>query len=296
MELHQVRYFIALCATLNFTRAAEACNVTQPALTRAIQRLEEELGGPLFQRERNLTQLTELGRLMRPFLEQTLAAAEMAKEHASRFHKSEVGSLRLGLLPTVSPRLVAGPLAEVVRRLPTVEIRMRTADQGQLVEDLMAGELDAALLVDGEELPERLDRWSLFREGYRAVFCAGHRLAALDAVSLGALDGEIILERHGCAAVRRIRDLCEAAGAAPRLRHLGETEEHIQQLAALALGVALVPEHVPVLPALATRPVAEAALQRTIVLAAVNGRRHSPTLDAFIRLSRARDFMADLAA
>jgi len=62
MELHQVRYYVALCKALNFTRAAEACNVTQPALTRAIQRLEEELGGPLFQRERNLTQLTELGR------------------------------------------------------------------------------------------------------------------------------------------------------------------------------------------------------------------------------------------
>ena len=74
MEFHQVRYFLALCTTLNFTRAAEACNVTQPALTRAIQRLEEEFGGPLFQRERSLTQLTELGRLMRPLMEQTLAA------------------------------------------------------------------------------------------------------------------------------------------------------------------------------------------------------------------------------
>src|SRR5262249_55698195 len=65
MELHQVRYCVALCKNLNFTRAAEACNVTQPALTRAIQKLEDELGGPLFERERNLTQLTELGRLMR---------------------------------------------------------------------------------------------------------------------------------------------------------------------------------------------------------------------------------------
>src|SRR5205814_5175644 len=96
MELFQVRYFLALAKTLNFTRAAEACNVTQPALTRAIQRLEEELGGPLFQRERNLTQLTELGRLMRPMLEQALAAAESAKQHAQRFRKAELASLRLG--------------------------------------------------------------------------------------------------------------------------------------------------------------------------------------------------------
>ena len=61
MELTQVRYFVALCRTLNFTRAAEACSITQPVLTRAIQRLETELGGPLLYRERNLTQLTPLG-------------------------------------------------------------------------------------------------------------------------------------------------------------------------------------------------------------------------------------------
>jgi len=61
MELFQVRYFLALAKTLNFMRAAETCNVSQPALTRAIQKLEEELGGPLIYRERSLTQLTERG-------------------------------------------------------------------------------------------------------------------------------------------------------------------------------------------------------------------------------------------
>jgi DNA-binding transcriptional LysR family regulator len=97
MELHQVRYFIALSNTLNFTRAAEACNVTQSALTRAIQRLEEELGGPLLQRERHLTQLSELGRLMLPLLEQSLAMAEAAKQRAYKFKKGEEATLAPGL-------------------------------------------------------------------------------------------------------------------------------------------------------------------------------------------------------
>src|SRR5688500_7147290 len=69
MEMHQIRYFLAVCSTLNFTRAAEQCNVTQPALTRAIQKLEEELGGLLFRRERKLTHMTDLGNLVRPQLE-----------------------------------------------------------------------------------------------------------------------------------------------------------------------------------------------------------------------------------
>lgn len=108
MELHQVRYFVTPCKTLNFTRAAEACNVTQPALTRTIQRLEDELGGPLVQRERSLTQLTELGRLMRPLLEQTIAAAEAAKENAARFRRSELATLRIRLSPR-DPRCRAAP-------------------------------------------------------------------------------------------------------------------------------------------------------------------------------------------
>ena len=61
MEMHQVRYFLAIAEELNFTRASERCNVTQPALSRAIKILEEELGGLLFRRERDLTRLTDLG-------------------------------------------------------------------------------------------------------------------------------------------------------------------------------------------------------------------------------------------
>ena len=78
MEMHQVRYFLAVCELLNFTRAAERCNVSQPALTRAVKKLEDELGGPLFRRERNLTHLSDLGRMMKPHLEQSLAGATAA--------------------------------------------------------------------------------------------------------------------------------------------------------------------------------------------------------------------------
>ena len=68
--MHRVRYFLALCETLNFARAAETCNVSQPALTRAVRKLEEELGGLLLRREHLLTHLTDFGRLVRPHLEQ----------------------------------------------------------------------------------------------------------------------------------------------------------------------------------------------------------------------------------
>jgi LysR family transcriptional regulator, hydrogen peroxide-inducible genes activator len=78
MELHQIRYFVALSRSLNFTRAAERCNITQSALTKAIQRLEGELGGELIYRERQFTKLTELSKLVLPRLEEILSAADDA--------------------------------------------------------------------------------------------------------------------------------------------------------------------------------------------------------------------------
>ena len=79
METNQVRYFLTLCRELNFTRAAELCHVSQPALTKAIKNLEEELGGELFRRERGNTHLTDLGRLVKPHFEQVFAATETAR-------------------------------------------------------------------------------------------------------------------------------------------------------------------------------------------------------------------------
>jgi len=106
LDLIQIRYFLTLAQTLNFTRAAEACNVTQPALTKSIQRLEGELGGPLLLRERSHTQLTPLGNTMLPLLQQTFDAAEAARNGAARFRTQDVARLRLGLGAWIEPAVV----------------------------------------------------------------------------------------------------------------------------------------------------------------------------------------------
>src|SRR5579864_2502893 len=105
MELHQVRYFLALASTLNFTRAAEQCNVTQPALTKGVQKLEQELGGQLIYRERQLTQLTDLGKEVLPLLERTRFSAEMVRRRALEFQRKEIAPLKIGLAPSVSATL-----------------------------------------------------------------------------------------------------------------------------------------------------------------------------------------------
>ena len=91
MEMHQVRYFLAVARTLNFTRAAEECHVAQPSLTRAIRQLEGELGGDLFRRERPQSQLTDLGQRMLPLLKQCYDSAVSARSLASAIKSGEVG-------------------------------------------------------------------------------------------------------------------------------------------------------------------------------------------------------------
>src|ERR1043165_5846154 len=103
MEMHQVRYFLAVAEELNFTRAAEKCNVSQPSLSRAIQMLEQEFGGPLFWRERGRTNLTELGQMIRPHLDTVFSAAVRAKQTSKDLSQKKTVPLKLGIMSTISP-------------------------------------------------------------------------------------------------------------------------------------------------------------------------------------------------
>ena len=97
MELHQVRYFLKAGETLNFTRAAEQCGVSVPSLSRAIHQLEEELGGQLFRRERHLTHLTDLGRLMLEHFTRLFPQAPVPDARAGTFALFKAGTLRAAL-------------------------------------------------------------------------------------------------------------------------------------------------------------------------------------------------------
>jgi molybdenum-dependent DNA-binding transcriptional regulator ModE len=85
MEMHQIRYFLALCEEKSFTRAAKRCGVSQPSLTNAIKRLEAEFGGPLFERSRRMTRLSSLGEIVRPNLAEMERSAANANRTAAAF-------------------------------------------------------------------------------------------------------------------------------------------------------------------------------------------------------------------
>ena len=132
MEMQQVRYFVALCETLNFTRAAERCNVTQPALSRAIQQLEDEVGGLLFRRERNLTHITDLGALLRPRFQQVVDELSGVRVEASKFLCLSDASLKVGVMCTIGPRRFTGLLTDFNRRHRGIQHALVVRDDGAI--------------------------------------------------------------------------------------------------------------------------------------------------------------------
>src|SRR5215472_17178784 len=177
MELHEIRYFLALGKTLNFTKAAEMCNVTQPALTRAIQKLEAELGGLLFSRERGNTHVTELGRLLEPHLTEVLSRTQAARETATRFLRLDSAQLRLGVMCTIGPMRFVGFLSRFRGDNPGVEITMTEAVPDRLCELLLKGELDVALLAKPGGFASPLQPQPLYQERFVIACSAGHPFA-----------------------------------------------------------------------------------------------------------------------
>lgn len=289
MELHQVRYFLAVASTLNFTRAAEMCNVTQPALTKGVQKLEQELGGQLIYRERQLTHLTDLGKAVLPMLERAFASTEAVRRRAREFQQKKVAPLTIGLAPCISASLVLDPISEIRKFVPGLHVELREETPTRLVELLLEGEINAALVGDIDDKPERIDDWALFSERYVAVLASSHQLADLPVIGMEALREATILYRTNCDALPKFQHLL-FPDAPPDHNHRSGREQHLQHLAAAGFGIVLTPEHMPRLPSLKALPIEGDPVWREVHLLAVQGRRYSPALDAFVKVARLRDW------
>jgi LysR family transcriptional regulator, hydrogen peroxide-inducible genes activator len=284
MEMHQVRYFLALSEDLNFTRAAERCHVAQPSLTRAIKQLEDEMGGALFHRERANTHLTELGRTLKPYLEQVYSRAEQAKREAQEFIRLNKTPLRLGLMCTVAPTYLLDLVAAVRTRHPGIELQIIDAAAKQLQERLIAGALDIAIFaLPNLAAEERLHHQALYREQFQIVLEPRHRLAAQPAVRVKDLDGEHYLSRVNCEFGDAADAVFDAQGVAGPTVYQSERDDWILAMVAAGLGYAFMPALCVDHPGVAARPLIEPEIWREVALVTVRGRPHSPGVGALVQ-------------
>lgn len=288
MEMHQIRYFLAVAKTLNFTRAADQCNVTQPSLTRAIQKLEDEFGGQLFHRERALTHLSELGRMVLPHLEQTFEAAEAATLLAGSVGRAEITPLVIGVAHGMTSTTLDDILQSLTVVLPGLTLDLRSGTSDQLVDMSLKGGIDLLLIALPGAVHDRLESWPLFQKNYRLAMWTGHKLAHASPPLLADVASEICID---CAddGAALWRSAVTEAGLEPRFRHRIENLSQALRMIAQGLGMAVLSADLQadgiVLQRLADHP-----LHLNIVLASVTGRRRGRAADAFLRAARARDW------
>ena len=293
MQLNEIRYFIALSETLNFTKAAETCNVSQPALTRAIHKMEQELGGLLFSRERNNTHLTALGRLVEPHLHEIVSHRGQVEKLATRFISLERAALSVGVMCTIGPILFASFLASFRVDHPGVELSLLEGVPDRLCAMLLEGEIDVAIMASPRGFAPELHATPIYDERFVIACSAGHRFARQDSVPLASLDGEFYLLRINCEFREVLDELCLNQNARLIHSYRSEREDWILTMVAAGLGVCFLPEFSNAVPGVIGVPVVLPSVSREVCLVTVAGRRHAPPVAAFVQAVQRYRWVAD---
>jgi DNA-binding transcriptional LysR family regulator len=293
MDVRQVRYFLEAARTLNFTRAAEASHISQPALTMSIKRLEDELGGALFLRRGRTLALTDFGRSMRPALNEFARHFERLHALAHTELNWRTAPVRLGVLPTIGPVRIAAFLAEVERRMPAVEVTVEEDALDRLWAHLGDGNLDACIVNRMPDTPPKLGVCTLYEERYVVVLPPGHPFTEKSDVELADLADHRYVDRLYCELKRAVAKTLEEQHITLYAKFRSAREDWVQSMVLAGLGYAVMPEYSVTHPQLVTRPLAKPGLTREVALLyTANAPRH-PELESFV--DAARDFgWADL--
>jgi DNA-binding transcriptional LysR family regulator len=294
--MHQIRYFLAVSETLNFTKAAERCNVAQPALTRAMKALETELGGELLRRERALSHLTELGQRMLPMLRQCYETALAAKTVAASIRNCTSAPLSMAISRTVALSHFTPMLHELSRALPGLELKLRRGSGNEVAEHLKSGAAELVIAGPLDKTWSRLDELPLFEEPYGLVVTPTHRLAGKDKAEFKDLASESLLINTGCEMIEELKACLEANGVLDAATHHVATHEDVLALLKADLGVAIIPVGAVETNGLCHIPLKQFDLARRVSVYTVAGRQRAIGCATLFNMLRAADWGFDTGA
>lgn len=192
MELRQIKYFLAVAKTLNFSTAANALCITQGTLSQQIKQLEDEMGTPLFNRSSHKVSLTEAGEEMLPLAKQTLTASAECFQRISDLKKGVAGTLNIGL--TASFRgIVNEAMKKYIKEYPGVKIQIMYGTSVELLHMLREHEIDFFLAFKPATFYEDLESLPLMETELSAVMSKDHPLADKDVLTLKDLERQRIV-------------------------------------------------------------------------------------------------------
>ncbi|MCV2352868.1 hydrogen peroxide-inducible genes activator [Paucibacter sp. B2R-40] len=247
MTLTELRYIVAVARERHFGRAAEACHVSQPTLSVAIKKLEEELDVRIFERGANEISVTPLGDEIVRQAQSVIEQASAIKEIAKRGKDPLAGTLRLGLIYTIAPYLLPALVKCVIERYPQMPLMLQENFTSKLLEMLRTGELDCAVLA--EPFPDAgLAVAPLYDEDFMIAVPAAHPLAERSEISAEELKLETMLLLGAGHCFRdHVLEVCpeyarfssDAEGI--RKSFEGSSLETIKHMVASGMGVTVVP-------------------------------------------------------
>lgn len=241
MEMHQLRYAVAVARAGNFSRAAEQCHVSQPSLSQQILKLEAELGERLFDRMKREARLTTHGEAFLRRAVRILEEVDAARREASDAQSLLRGRLSVGVLPTIAPYLLPEALAAFAEKHPGVEIVVQEDTTARLLKLALACEIDFALASRPIEDP-RMEVKDLFAEELRLALPPGHPLARKRTVSVADLEQErFIVMKEGHCLGDQVLNFCERREFRPVISFRSAQLETIQALVRSGVGISLVP-------------------------------------------------------
>jgi LysR family transcriptional regulator, hydrogen peroxide-inducible genes activator len=243
MEMHQIRYFLAVCDHQNFTRAAQFTYVSQPSLTQAIKKLEDELGGELFVRNRLGCQLTALGRMVEPNLRRIFKDTLSTKADAIRFTRLNVIPLRIGLMTTIGAQRLIPVFSSYQQDYPHIELELLVDSEAQLLKQLEAGVLDLVISAPTQLLAQPYQSTPLYTERYVVVFNPAHRFNQLTHIDLKDIQAEPYLDRLHCELREKLKTVCQDREITLYATYRSNSEEWILNMVRAGIGVALMPEY-----------------------------------------------------
>jgi len=287
MEMSQIKYVLAAARALNFTKAAQDCNVSQPALTKAVKTLESEMGAPLFHREGKRVLLSDFGKRMLPHLQRIMDEAEVAHDLAQNFKLLIKVPVRLGVMSTVGHLRFARFLGQFEQAHEGVELSVSEDSVERLKARLYDGEIDLAVLNPLDGLGDDFHARELYKERYIVIFPPEHPLGERNAIKLSDLSGEPYVDRLACEMREMVTAVCEQRNIDLYARFRSEREDWVQAMVLARIGFAFMPEYSVSLPGLLQRPLIEPEVERSISLVSVPGRPFSPAVQAFVRSAQA---------
>ncbi len=290
MELHQIRYFLSLSKTLNFTRAAEDCNVSQPALSRAISQLEGELGGELFRRERNLTHLTDLGQAVLPSLQNCYDASLGAKSLAKDFQKGGHAPLNLALSRSIEMENLSPILSELAIAFPHLQVKMFRGTPPEITDKLRNGEAEVAIAGALSGDWERLESKKLYEQQFGLLLNRSHRLSQQEEIELRDLVEERLLGRPYCTLTEMLLSKLKEIGIENMTKHEVNVIDDLPGLVQANFGVGIWPVARKLSGDLLINHVHGLNLSRWVNVYTVFGRKHSVAAQTLTGLLRATDW------